>query len=355
MKEVTMMDHIINSELIKTLSISSTFLAIFLTSPLSLAVPNSNADINGDVLTNTQDISLLSSCFGLNPKSNSAYASADVDEDLDIDSDDFEFVSERLGQTYPWILYSSPIVNIGEGGYELKRQLGDINKDGMLDILTLLDGNFTVWLGNGDGSLQEQQHYSSGFKDNEFALEDVNTDDKLDLVGIDSSGVDVAVRNVNGDGSFLQPQRYPAREVDSLMYLSDTNGDGKLDVLVSNTDNSISVLFGNVGGSFQESQHVYSCSPYCQGIREISDVNGDGIIDVIETHNLYSKFRVNLGNENGTYRPYQDLFFGGWEAHPFKLADLNGDGALDAAVPYSNGLQYYSIRVMALFKCTILS
>jgi hypothetical protein len=340
MKEAIMMDHIIDSKSFKTLSLSSAFLAIFLISPLSMAVPDSNADINGDAFTNSLDISKLSSCYGQNPMSNSECASADVNEDGDIDVDDFSFVSDRFGDTYPWILYSSPIVNL-DYRYGVFKQLGDINNDGVLDVLTLQRGLFTLWLGNGDSSFREQQSFHSGFNErlfSSFAIEDVNADNILDLVGIDTSGVNIAVRIGNGNGSFQAPRHYAAGNVNKVMCLSDVNGDDKLDVLVSNIDSSsISVLFGNGEGSFQESQHFYSCSSACEYQREFGDVNGDGIVDAVHGNWLRGYFEVELGNEDGSFREHQSVRIG-LETYLPRLGDLNGDGTLDAAVPYWDGV-----------------
>jgi hypothetical protein len=334
MEEAAMMDHIICSKSLKTFFLSSVFLAMFLTSPLSLAIPDFNADIDGDAFTNSLDISRLSSCFGQDPMSNSACASADVDEDGDIDVDDFSFVSDRLGQSYPWTIYPSPLANISPYG----KQLGDINNDGILDMVALSGGQFTLWLGNGGSSFQEH-HFSSEFRDGGFALEDVNADSKLDLVGIDSSGVNVAVRIGNGDGSFQAPRHYATGDVDNLMYLRDVNGDSKLDVLVE-TDCSTFVLFGNGDGSFQESQHVYNrCLNYWP-LREFADLNGDGLIDALYIPTPYYYYLdIWTGQADGSISWQQRVEIGSIDTRDINLGDLNGDGALDVAVPYWGGVK----------------
>jgi hypothetical protein len=78
--------------------------ALALTFP---AVAYSSADINGDAIVTSQDISILASCFGQSSTNNSDCAKADVDEDGDIDGDDLSFVSERLGQAYPETILST--------------------------------------------------------------------------------------------------------------------------------------------------------------------------------------------------------------------------------------------------------
>jgi hypothetical protein len=81
-----------------------------LSAPNSNAIPDSNADLNGDLFGTSQDISKLASCIGQDPHGNRGCKPADVDRDSDIDIDDYHFVSTRLGQSYPGLLFPLPQV-----------------------------------------------------------------------------------------------------------------------------------------------------------------------------------------------------------------------------------------------------
>jgi hypothetical protein len=76
---------------------------------------------------------------------------------------------------------------------------GDINGDGMLDVVGLgEDGGVWVYFGNGDGSFQAQQHLALGNSLYSLTLGDVNGDGAVDVIGLDNGDVSVVLGN--GDG-----------------------------------------------------------------------------------------------------------------------------------------------------------
>ncbi len=107
-------------------------------------------------------------------------------------------------------------------------------------------GNVAVLIGNGDGTFQAAQSYASGIRfAASIAMSDVNSDGKLDLLVANgcslfsSSSVPhicgVGVLLGNGDGTFQPSQGYSSGGFgpDSIA-VEDVNGDGKPDVIVSN-------------------------------------------------------------------------------------------------------------------------
>ncbi len=84
-------------------------MALALPPSLGLAqVPDSNAELNDEVIPNSLDMSVLASCFGQDPATNSPCSVADVVGDGDSNGDDFRFVVEHFDQAYPWKLYPIP-------------------------------------------------------------------------------------------------------------------------------------------------------------------------------------------------------------------------------------------------------
>jgi hypothetical protein len=123
-----------------------------LTSALVYTALDFNADLNGDTVVNSLDISELASCFKQNPISNRAFIHADVDNDGDIDQDDFNFVSTRIGEVYYERLFFSP----GDSRYGRLIGNEELNGDGALDLVTTA-GGVSILLGNGNGGFQTPQ------------------------------------------------------------------------------------------------------------------------------------------------------------------------------------------------------
>jgi hypothetical protein len=199
------------------------------------AIAYSSADINGDAMVTSQDISILASCFGQDPVSHSSCARADVDEDGDIDVDDFSFVSARLGQTYPETLFQEPDLppSYPVGDAPHSSAVGDLNNDGVLDVVTANrdSDDISVMLGNSDSSFQSQQRFAVGDLPHTIALGDVNGDGVLDAVNANLSSNDISVLLSNGDGSFQAQQRFAAGDGSGSIVLGDLNGDGALDMI----------------------------------------------------------------------------------------------------------------------------
>jgi len=79
-------------------------LAIFLILGLSsqiLAQPAPDPDLNNDGIVNILDVSIVSSCFGMDPSNPNFDPRADTDGDGDVDYDDLTHVYSHFGETYP--------------------------------------------------------------------------------------------------------------------------------------------------------------------------------------------------------------------------------------------------------------
>ena len=200
--------------------------------------------------------------------------------------------------------------------------LGDVNRDGRLDVVVANFENIGVLLGNGDGTFQGARTFGSGSNANAIALADVNGDGKLDLI-LGSDNLFLG----NGDGTFQPTQSYGSGG--NGIAVADVNGDGRPDMLFAG--DGVSVVLGNGDGTFQPAQN-YPSGGYWPYSIYVADVNGDGKLDAVVANYASSNVGVLFGNGDGTFQPAQTLDPGGFSPDAVVVADLDADGKADIAV-----------------------
>jgi hypothetical protein len=226
------------------------------------------------------------------------------------------------------------------------RKLGDVNGDGLADIVGFSESAIHVSLGRGNGTFQKARVLSNqgftpqsgGWTSNNAVpreLADVNGDGYADIIGFSSTDVKVALSN--GDGTFKQAatalnnfspaqgwsssDRFPRK-------LADINGDGRAD-LVGFGKSSVFVALGQANGKFGpvEAKNYGFVQPsgfedldgftkwlidnklasrtpgewesQSRTPRELADINGDGIADIVGFGN--DKVTVALMQEEGMF------------------------------------------------------
>ncbi len=170
---------------------------------------------------------------------------------------------------------------------------GDFNGDGKLDLLGSgalpCEGIcIDLLIGNGDGTFKPLQTvYSNtnmkicGFQ-NSYQVSDFNGDGKLDIAFCNQTG-QVGVLLGNGDGTFQAPLFTPVANSIYSFAIGDINSDGKPDLVISqygSVQSQFVVYFGNGDGTFQAPQSTDTIVTGELGT-VVGDFNSDGLLDVI--------------------------------------------------------------------------
>jgi hypothetical protein len=231
-------------------------------------------------------------------------------------------------------------VNFAAGSYPVSVAVADVNGDGRPDLVVANETTtVSVLLGNGNGTFQSPVSYTVGLSPTSVAVADVNGDGHPDLVTANSGssysprvGKTVSVLLGNGNGTFQAAQNFTTDSRPSSVVVADVNGDGRPDLVTTNYGanayggNDVSVLLGNGNGTFHSAAN-YPVAPGPQGLA-VADVNGDGHLDLVTADYGIRSVIVLLGNGNGTFQAATNYLVGA--AGPgVAAADVNGDGVPD--------------------------
>ncbi|PZR34754.1 FG-GAP-like repeat-containing protein [Caulobacter segnis] len=252
------------------------------------------------------------------------------------------------------------------------RLLADVNGDGLADVVGIrLDTQ--VALAKPDRSFAGAATWNAGFGRNTGwtdartprTVGDVNGDGLLDVVGFNYKSVEVALSTGHSfdKAGWTQPS-YPYFGFDpsaggwikerNPRLLADVNGDGLADIVGFGAQ----TMVGLSNGAGFETPAVWNTSDFTgdawwrqtERLRLIGDVNGDGRADIV----AFSSTGVVVGISTGGQTNQFDLsrwpqntggyaYFSlaqGWRSdlHPRLLVDVNGDGLADI-VGFKNGVQ----------------
>ncbi|HET8781484.1 MAG TPA: FG-GAP-like repeat-containing protein [Pyrinomonadaceae bacterium] len=205
----------------------------------------------------------------------------------------------------------------------------DIEADGDLDvILALREGNPTVLRNNGDGTFLDIYPFEGLTWLAGFAWADIDQDGDPDAALLDSAGV-LHVYSNERQGQFSKralPANFPAA---SSITAADINWDGGFDLVVYQTNGTITRLSDKDHGTGWEQAEVARSGEGPRGpVRlRVADVDNNGGLDLFLLTSTHIGSTVWLSDEQGQFFLHRDIQFGD---SLFDLADVNGDGRLDA-------------------------
>lgn len=226
---------------------------------------------------------------------------------------------------------------------------GDVNKDGNPDLALTHHDSFgvVILLGTGDGRFAPAPgspfaaHQGAKAHNHGLTLGDVNRDGSLDIATSNQDDNSVSVLLGDGRGGFGPAAGSPFA-VGRAPYphaVGDVNGDGNPDIATPNVGgNNVTVLLGDGRGGFKpaaDSPHGVAARPYYVAV---ADVSGDGKPDLITTHDDITLVTTLLGDGRGGFSAAPASPFD-LRRRAFKLvaADVNRDGRADLIVGTEGG------------------
>lgn len=217
--------------------------------------------------------------------------------------------------------------------------VADLNKDGRLDIVAASSSGCCPWgggihvlLGNGNGTFQNAVFYPNpqGVDGGQLVIADLDANGKLDVVESSYGGWNVAVFLGNGDGTFQTAKNYTVESATSVA-VGNLTSDKKPEIVVTSSSDSTAYVLLNKGSGVFQVSNVYS-TDFAPQMAYLADFNKDGKLDLLVTNANGQYVTVALGNGDGTFRDsvhYNETPGSLSWANAIAVADFNLDGNPD--------------------------
>jgi len=212
--------------------------------------------------------------------------------------------------------------------------VGDVNNDGLPDIVMSTSGSVSVLLATSPGAFGPVASYPAGSgRLNGIDVADFDGDGFLDIAvanpNSDRSRAAVQVLLNNGDGTFGAATAWRFSDRPEFVTATDINGDGNADLVVADQRRSgfqalVGIRLGNGDGTFGPAT-LLNAADFPRALVS-EDFNGDGRPDIALAHLSGVDVFLNTGSSLGppmTYASFVD------DTRDLSAADIDNDGDSD--------------------------
>lgn len=234
-----------------------------------------------------------------------------------------------------------PKINYATGNYPISIAIGDLDRDGKLDIAVVNSNSNTISVFRnistaGTIAFAAKIDYATGTDPYGLAIGDLDRDGKPDIAVANYSSNTVSIfRNTGSAGSisFAAKVDYITGDGPNGVCIGDIDGDGKTDMAIPNNNvNTVSILRNaSTSGAFSFAAKIDFITGAYPWSAQLGDLNGDGKLDLVVANGNVATVSVfrNLSSVGNISLASKVDYGIGSPTYFAAVDDLNGDGKPD--------------------------